>query len=112
MSVFPGLGFSIHVDVRVLSIPFYRTWRPAAPQRDRETRRAPETPPESLTLPEDGMDESSIEIRRSGTTQLTGEPSGVASRTPAVVSLALSRHTSVDGLSPVLFPVRCVSCSV
>jgi hypothetical protein len=56
------------------------------------------------------MDESSIEIRRSGTTQLTGEPSGVASRTPAVVSLALSRQ--VGGLSPVLSPVRCVSCSV
>ena len=53
------------------------------------------------------MDESSIEIRRSGTTQLTGEPSGVASRTPAAVSLALSRHTSVGGLSPVLSPVRC-----
>jgi hypothetical protein len=68
------------------------------------------TLPKTLTFPEDGMDESSIEIRRSGTTQLTGEPSGVASRTPAVVSLALSRQ--VDGLSPVLSPVRCVSCSV
>lgn len=74
-------------------------------------RRRADTPP-SLILPEDGMDESSIEIRRSGTTQLTGEPNGVASRTPAAVSLALSRHTSVDGLSPVLSPVRCVSCSV